>query len=106
MSESPEPAVRVTLSDMYQLLQQLDKKMDSVTGNHDNMAALLSKHDERLNSHSDSIHSQGERIGKAEAEIAALKADKAPKPNAVAIAVVIVAALAVAVAVISIVARV
>jgi hypothetical protein len=76
---SEEPSVRVTLSEMYQLLQSVDRKVDTVTNGHSNVTATQGEHQARLNSHSESLHSQGERIGRMETEVATLKADRAPK---------------------------
>jgi hypothetical protein len=74
-----EPSVRVTLSEMYRLLQTVDRKVDTVATGHSQITTALGEHNGRLNAHSDSIHSQGERIGKLETEIAAVKADRTPK---------------------------
>lgn len=95
--------MRITLSQIYTLLQETSAQVNELVSADGKTSAALVDHETRLKAHSDSIHSHGERIGKAEAAIDSMRADKAPKANGVTIASAIIAGLSVAVAVIAII---
>lgn len=100
-----EPSVRVTLSEMYKLLQRVAADLAALSTSTSQVTSTLGEHQGRLNAHSESIHTQGERIGRLEAgqielrnDIVEIRADKAPRTGAVPVIALVTAASGVVVA--------